>query len=84
MENNMNEERKAIKKKLKHSCIGVLNELLETVGFNEEESKVFKERYINDRSVPIICLMLPCGTNKFNYIHNRILDKIISHYHRSF
>ena len=74
--------RKEMKQALKRSCHGVLRDLLEEVGFNEEEATLFKERYINEHSVPVVCLMLPCGTNKYNYIHNRILDKLISHYNR--
>ena len=76
--------RKEIKNILKSSCHGVLNDLLNDVDFNKEEAFLFKERYINEHSVPWICFMLPCGTNKYNYMHNRILDKIISHFNRSF
>ena len=76
--------RKEMKRKLKSSCIGVLKDLLIEVGFTDEEAKLFKERYINDHSVPVVCILLPCGTNKYNYLHNRLLDKLISHYHRIF
>lgn len=73
-----------MKDELKRSCLGVLQDYLSDVGFNEEETILFKERYIKERSVPVICLILHCGTNKYNYMHNRILDKCISHYNRIF
>ena len=76
--------RKDMKKELKRSCLGVLQDYLADVGFNNEEAILFKERYINERSVPVICLKLHCGTNKYNTMHNRILDKCISHYNRIF
>ena len=76
--------RKEMKNELKRSCLGVLQEYLQEVGFNNEEAILFKERYINERSVPIICLIIHCGTNKFNYVHNRILDKCISYHNRIF
>lgn len=75
--------RKEMKNKLKQSCLGVLQDYLNDVGFNDEEKILFKKRYIEEKSVPVICLTaLYCGTNKYNRIHNRILDKCISHYSR--
>ena len=76
----MKEERKKIKKFLKSSCRGVLNDLLEDVGFTSDERALFIERYINDHSVVFTCIKIHCGTCKYNYLHNNILDKIISHF----
>jgi len=80
----MIQTRKEMKQLLKSSCRRVLQDIMEDVGLNEEELKLFKERYINERSVPVICIMLHCGTNKYNNMHNRILDKIRSHFNRIF
>lgn len=80
----MIQTRKEMKHILKSSCHGFLRELLEDVGFNEEEKKLFTERYIHEHSVPVVCLLIHCGTNKYNYVHNRILDKTRSHYNRIF
>lgn len=77
-------DRKEVKKILKSSCRGVLADLLEDVGFTEDERNLFKERYMNNHSVPMCCLLVHCGTNKYNYVHNNILDKVISHFSRSF
>ena len=78
----MIQTRKEMKQLLKNSCRGVLQDILDNVGLNEEEIKLFKERYFNERSVPVICIMLHCGTNKYNNMHNRILDKTRSHFNR--
>lgn len=78
----MIENRKEMKHILKRSCLGVLQEVISDVGLNEEEIKLFEARYIKERSVPVICIMLHCGTNKYNNMHNRILDKIRSHFNR--
>jgi hypothetical protein len=78
----MIQTRKEMKQLLKSSCKGVLQDVIDNVGLNEEEIKLFKERYLNERSVPVICIMLHCGTNKYNNMHNRILDKTRSHFNR--
>ena len=78
----MIQTRKEMKQLLKSSCKGVLQDVIDNVGLNEEELKLFKERYLNERSVPVICIMLHCGTNKYNNMHNRILDKTRSHFNR--
>ena len=78
----MIQTRKEMKQLLKSSCKGVLQDVIDNVGLNEEEIRLFKERYINERSVPVICIILHCGTNKYNNMHNRILDKTRSHFNR--
>ena len=77
-------DRKEVKKILKSSCRGVLNDLLEDVGFTADEKKLFTERYINDHSVVMCCFLIPCGHTKYHKLHNNILDKIISYYLRTF
>ena len=78
----MIQTRKEMKQFLKSSCRRVLQDIIEDVGLNEEEIKLFKARYVDERSVPVTCIILHCGTNKFNNMHNRILDKIRSHFNR--
>lgn len=79
---NTKKERNMIKKKLHASCRGILTELLEEVGFSDEERVVFYNRYVlsNPHSVPVICMMLPCSPSKYNDIHNNILDKVLSYF----
>lgn len=74
--------RKEIKDKLRRSCQGVLRDLLEDVGFSEDERFLFYNRYVltNPKSVANICFNLPCSTTKYNDLHNIILDKIISYF----
>lgn len=74
--------RKEIKRYLKSSCYGVLHDLLNDVGFTTDEKALFTETYIKHHSVIRACLNIPCGTNKYNYTHNNVLDKIISHFSR--
>lgn len=77
-------DKKQIKKKLKTSCRGVLEDLLEDVGFSNEERIIFYNRYVlaDPHSVPYICLMVPCSPSKYNDLHNSILDKVLSHFLR--
>lgn len=77
-------DRKEIKKKLKSACRGVLTDLLEDVGFTDEEKKLFTERYINNHSVVMCCILIPCGQTKYHSLHNNILDKLISYLSRTF
>lgn len=75
-------DRKDVKRILRTSCRGVLNDLLEDVGFSNIEKTIFYNRYVlsNPRSVPVICLMAHCSPSTYNDIHNRILDKVLSHF----
>jgi predicted transposase YdaD len=75
-------DRKEVKKKLKSSCRGVLEDLLKDVGFTHEEAQLFKERYFPqyEYSIPLTCLHLHISSSKYNDLHNIILDKIISYF----
>lgn len=75
-------DKKLIKKILKSSCRQALIDLIENVGFTDEETALFFERYINNHSKPIVCLKIHCGSTKFNYLHNNILSKIESYFLR--
>jgi hypothetical protein len=75
-------DRKQVKKHLKSCCRGVLEEYLTEVGFTDEETILFKNRYLiyPPKSIVRICMMIPCGTSKYNDLHNNILDKLISYF----
>lgn len=75
-------DRKSIKRTLKTSCRGVLNDLLVEVGFSEQERTLFYNRYVlsDPHSVPVICCMLHCSLSTYNDIHNRVLDKVLSYF----
>lgn len=73
-------DKKLLKKKLKSSCRQALIDLMEDVGFTDDEKALFYERYINNRSKPVVCLKIHCGSTKFNYLHNNILLKIESYF----
>lgn len=75
-------DKKILKKKLKSSCRQALIDLMEDVGFTDDEKALFCERYINNHSKPIVCLKIHCGSTKFNYLHNNILLKIESYFLR--
>lgn len=80
-------DRKQIRKHLKTCCRGVLEEYLKEVGFTEEEADLFKYRYMTypPKSVVRTCMLICCGTSKYNDLHNNILDKLISYFkHKNF
>lgn len=76
-------DKKTLKKILKSSCRQALLDLIEDVGFTQEERELFYERYINHHSKPIVCLKIHCGSTKFNYLHNNILLKLESYFLRT-
>lgn len=75
-------DKKQVKKMLKSSCRGALQDLLEDVGFSDEERIIFYNRYVlsNPKSVPAICFIVPCSPSKYNDLHNNILNKVLSHF----
>ena len=75
--------RKETKDHLKTWCRGVLDEYAAEVGFTPEESVLFKCRYLSypPKSVIRTCMLIPCGTSKYNDLHNTILDKVKSYFY---
>jgi len=75
-------DRRWVKKELKRSCRGVLQEYMTDVGFNKVESVIFKHRYmdVDEKSIAYSCLFLHISPSTYNSIHNNILDKLLSYF----
>lgn len=75
--------RKEVKHKLKASCRGVLEELLENVGFNKLEKEIFISRYLHEDSeanVLLFCYDKFISPSTYNKAHNNLLDKVLSYF----
>lgn len=71
---------KEIRRFLDNSCKGVLLDLMEDVGFNDTEKKLFKSRYIDFDLMHWTCLnVLFCADRTYNRIHSKVLAKVHSY-----
>lgn len=72
--------RKEVKKKLKSSCRGFLEDLLDNVGFNTLEKEIFARRYLTEEEVLQTCYDIFISPSTYNKVHNNILDKVSSYF----